>query len=178
MKKTPNRYNDVYLKKRKDVFHLPSNKKEGIIFALFMCFGMVFIMTFYNTALHGFESVTAGALFIQFIVTLVVAFMIESIVEPKARKLALSFPYDHSKPRNIILAIALCMVPSMVLIMSVYGLLLTAFMGSIEGPLLAAYAKTVGLNLIVALPAQLLIVGPISRWLLVKFVKPAAPLNA
>lgn len=152
---------------------MPSNKKEGIIFGLFMCFGMVLIMSVYNTALHGFSSYTVGSAAIQFIITFVVAFIAESFVEPKAKKMALSLPYDKSKKTNFIVALALCMVPMMVLIMSVYGLILTAFMTGIEGSIFTAYLKTVGLNIIVAIPSQLLIVGPISRRLLVKYIKPS-----
>ncbi|WP_018393203.1 DUF2798 domain-containing protein [Bacillus sp. 37MA] len=152
---------------------MPSNKKEGIIFGLFMCFGMVLIMSVYNTALHGFSSFTVGIAVIQFVVTLIIAFIAESLVEPKARKIALSLPYDKSKEINFIVALAFCMVPTMVLIMSVYGLILTALMIGIEGSIFTAYLKTVGLNFIVALPSQLLIVGPISRWLLAKYIKPS-----
>jgi hypothetical protein len=151
---------------------LPSNKKEGIIFGIFMCFGMVLIMTVYNTALHGFSSFTVKSAIIQFVVTFIVAFIVESFVEPKARKLALSLPYDKSKEINFIMAISFCMVPMMVLIMSVYGLILTELMIGIEGSIFTAYLKTVGLNFIVALPSQLLIVGPISRKLLAKYIKP------
>ncbi|OAH59143.1 hypothetical protein AWH48_16270 [Domibacillus aminovorans] len=152
---------------------MPSNKKEGIIFGLFMCFGMVLIMSVYNTTLHGFSSFTVGNAVIQFVVTLIIAFIAESLVEPKARKIALSLPYDKSKEINFIVALAFCMVPTMVLIMSVYGLILTALMTGIEGSIFTAYLKTVGLNFIVALPSQLLIVGPISRWLLAKYIKPS-----
>lgn len=156
----------------KGCFYLPSNKKEGIVFGLFMCFGMVLIMSVYNTALHGFSSYTVRSALIQFAVTFIVAFIAESFVEPKARKLVLALPYDKSKEINFILAIAFCMVPIMVLIMSVYGLILTALMTGIEGSISMAYLKIVGLNFIVALPSQLLIVGPISRRLLVKYIKP------
>jgi hypothetical protein len=151
---------------------LPSNQKEGIIFGIFMCFGMVLIMTVYNTALHGFSSFSVKSAIIPFVVTFIVAFIVESIVEPKARKLALSLPYDKSKEINFIIAISFCMVPMMVLIMSIYGLILTELMIGIEGSIFTAYLKTVGLNFIVALPTQLLIVGPISRKLLAKFIKP------
>jgi len=68
------------------------------------------------------------------------------------------------------------MIPSMVIIMSVYGLIVTSIITGVEGPLFAAYLKTVGLNLIAAIPAQLLIVGPISRWVLAKWVKPSTPM--
>ncbi len=138
-----------------------------------MCFGMVLIMSVYNTALHGFSLYTVGSAVIQFFITFIVAFIVESFVEPKARKLALSLPYDKSKEINFIVAIAFCMVPIMVLIMSVYGLILTSLMTEIEGSIFTAYLKIVGLNFIVALPSQLLIVGPISRRLLVKYIKPS-----
>lgn len=156
---------------------MPSNKKEGIIFGLFMCFGMVLIMSVYNTALHGFSSFTVGNAVIQFVITFIIAFIVEGIVEPRARKLALSMPYDKSKEINFIVALAFCMVPLMVLIMSVYGLILTAVMIGIEGSIFTAYLKTVGLNFIVALPSQLLIVGPISRWLLTKYIKSSPQLK-
>ena len=158
---------------KKGCFILPSNKKEGIIFGLFMCFGMVLIMSTYNTALHGFSDFTIGSALIQFVITFAVAFIVESLVEPRAGKLARSLPYNKSKKINIILAFAFCMVPSMVLIMSVYGVVLKSILIGIEGSYVIEYLKTVGLNIIVALPAQLLIVGPISRWLLVTFIKPS-----
>ncbi|WP_078381902.1 DUF2798 domain-containing protein [Sutcliffiella halmapala] len=154
---------------------MPSTKKEGIIFGMFMCFGMVLIMSVYNTALHGFSSFTVWNAVIQFVVTFIVAFIVESLVEPKARKLALSLPYDKSKEMNFIIVLSFCMVPAMVLIMSVYGLMLTALLTGIEGSIFTAYLKTVGLNFIVALPAQLLVVGPISRKLLTKYIKPLTP---
>lgn len=153
---------------------MPSNKREGIIFAIFMCTGMVLIMTVYNTALHGFGSFTVGTLFIQFAITFVVAFAVESVVEPRARKLALSLPYDKSKQFNSIIAISLCMVPAMVLVMSGYGLILMALTIGIEGSIFTAYLQTVGRNIIIALPAQLVVVGPIARFLLTKYIKPSS----
>ncbi len=150
---------------------MPSNKKEGIIFGLFMCFGMVLLMSIYNTVLQG-GSFSIGVFVIQFVVTFIVAFIAESLVEPQARKLALSLPFDKSKEMNFIIALAFTMVPMMVLIMSGYGLLLKSLMIGIEGSIFTAYLKIVGLNIIVALPSQLLIVGPISRWLLTKYIKP------
>lgn len=150
---------------------MPSNKKEGIIFGLFMCFGMVLLMSIYNTVLQG-GSFSIGVFVIQFVVTFIVAFIAESLVEPQARKLALSLPFDKSKEMNFIISLAFTMVPIMILIMSGYGLLLKSLMIGIEGSIFTAYLKIVGLNIIVALPSQLLIVGPISRWLLTKYIKP------
>lgn len=158
---------------------MPSNKKEEIIFGSFMCFGMVTIMLCYNAFVLGISEMTMGKFVTMYVITFVVAFIIESIVGPAARKVALSLPYDKSNPSKVVVAIATCMVPTMVLIMSAYGLLLKDFEGGIEGPLWQAYLIGVGLNIIVAYPSQLIIVGPISRRLMFKYVKVTPkPLNA
>ncbi|WP_391115909.1 DUF2798 domain-containing protein [Psychrobacillus sp. L3] len=129
-------------------------------------------MSVYNKALHGFSSFKVGSAMIQFVITFIVAFIAESFVEPKACKFAVSLPFDKSKEINFIVTFAFCMVPIMVLIMSVYGIILMALMTGIEGSIITTYFKTVGLNFIVALPSQLIIVGPISRMLLAKYIKP------
>src|SRR5699024_3726042 len=116
---------------------------------------------------------TVGSAEIQFGITFIIAFIAESLVEPRARKLALELPYDKSKEINFILSIAFSMVSVMALIMSVYGLISTACLVCIEGSISMSYLKIIGLNFIVALPSQLLIVGPISRRLLGKYIKPS-----
>jgi hypothetical protein len=151
---------------------LPSNNEEVIIFRLLMCFGLVLIMSVYNTALRGFSLYTLRETVILFFITFIVAFIVLSFVEPIARNIALSLLYDKSKKINFILAISFSLVPMMVLIMSVFGLIVTALMTGIEGSIYTAYLKKVGLNIIVALPSQILIVGPISRRLLDKHIKP------
>src|SRR5690625_2008204 len=70
-----------------------------------MCFGMVLIMSIYNTALHGFSTFTVGSAIIQFVITFIITFIAETFVEPKARKLALLITYDKSKEFNFIVAL-------------------------------------------------------------------------
>ncbi|GKV66179.1 MULTISPECIES: DUF2798 domain-containing protein [unclassified Sporosarcina] len=130
-------------------------------------------MSVYNTTLYGLTKFTLGGFTIQFIITFFIAFAAETIVGPPARKLAQSLPFAKSSERNFILAISVCMVPLMILIMSGYGLIVTSLTTGIEGSIITVYLKLAGLNFIVALPSQLLIVGPISRRLLVKYVKPS-----
>ena len=67
-----------------------------------MCTGMVLIMSIYNIALQGFSTITIGSAVLLIVVTYIVAFIVESIVEPNARKLAFSIPFDKSKEINII----------------------------------------------------------------------------
>ncbi len=157
---------------------MPSNKKEGIIFGIFMVIGMMSIMLAYNVLVLGTIDVTIGQFILMYIGTFIFVFIIESLVTAPATKIALSLPYDRSNKVKVIIAIATVMVPTMVLIMSAYGVTIMHFTTGIEGPIWKAYLTVVGLNFIVAYPSQLLIVGPISRRLLQKYVqKNPQPLN-
>lgn len=158
---------------------MPSNKKEGIIFGLMMCFGMVCVMFFYNMYLNGLlTTLPISGILSQFALTFIVAFLVESfIVGPIARKAAFSLPYDKSKTLYVILATSTCMVIGMVLCMSVFGLVISMVNNGIEGSLLANYGRTILKNVIVAYPAQLLVIGPLVRFLFVRFVKNAAAVN-
>ncbi|MBD7966738.1 DUF2798 domain-containing protein [Paenibacillus gallinarum] len=158
---------------------MPSNKKEGIIFGLMMCFGMVCVMFFYNMYLNGLlTTLPISGILSQFALTFVIAFLVESfIVGPIARKAAFSLPFDKSKTLYVILATSTCMVIGMVLCMSVYGLITSMIMNGIEGSILANYGRTILKNVIVAYPAQLLVIGPLVRFLFVKFVKDEPVVN-
>ena len=152
---------------------MPSNKKEGIYFALMMVFGMVFVMFFYNLYRLGLlSSISASSALLHFAMTFVVAFLVESfIVGPVARRLAFKLPIDKSKKIQVILAVSTCMVFGMVICMSVYGLITASLSNSLDGSLLKNYYMLIIYNFIVAYPAQLLIVGPLARWALVKFIR-------
>lgn len=156
---------------------MPSNKKEGIIFGLMMCCGMVLIMFFYNLALNGLlTTLPIGGILAQFALTFIVAFLVESfIVGPVARKAAFALPYDKSKQLYVILATSTCMVIGMVVCMSIYGVINSMIFSEMEGSFLSNYAHTVLKNVIVAYPTQLLIVGPLVRWLFTSFVKEKQP---
>lgn len=172
-------YTKVYLQNEREIKKLPSNKKEGIIFGLMMCFGMVCVMFFYNMYLNGLlTTLPIYGILSQFALTFVIAFLVESfIVGPIARKAASSLPYDKSKTLYVILATSTCMVIGMVLCMSVFGLVISMVNNGIEGSILANYGRTILKNVIVAYPAQLLVIGPLVRFLFVKFVKNEATVN-
>jgi hypothetical protein len=154
---------------------LPSNKKEEIIFGLMMVFGMVSIMFTYNTTLEGlWEEMTLVKGFTQFVLTFIIAFIIEAfVVGTIARKIAFKLPYNKSKKIYNIIAISTCMVVGMVSFMSVYGLISKIVTIGIDGTLISNYANLLLLNFVVAYPAQLLIVGPVARYVLTNFVKPS-----
>lgn len=153
---------------------MPTTKKENIYFGLMMCFGMVVFMTFYNLITHGLiGTITFKEIMIQLMVVFVIASIVELfIVGPVAKIIAFSLPYDKSKKVLVILSLAFCMVSGMVLVMSLYGLGSAYFSGSLTGDsLLKSYFFIVFKNFIFALPLQLIIVGPLVRYLFVKFVR-------
>lgn len=156
---------------------MPNNKKEGIIFGLFMLSGMVLIMFSYNLIISGlWKMMTMGELLLNLGVVFVAAFLLESfVVRPIAKKSVSVLSYNkESKLKNIIVMSTL-MVIGMVGCMSFYGLFAMWKAGGVEGSLVQQYIQFLGRNFIVAYPAQLLIIGPVSRWMLVSFIQSAGP---
>ena len=87
-------------------------------------------------------------------------------------KMAFSLPYDKSKGVLVILSLSFFMVVGMVLCMSLYGLGAAYFFNGLsEESLLKSYYSIAFKNFIFALPLQLLIMGPIVRYVFAKFVK-------
>jgi hypothetical protein len=153
---------------------LPTTKKEDFYFGLMMCCGMVVFMTFYNLFTHGLiGTVSLKEILTQLVLVFIIASLLELfIVGPVAKKIAFSLPYDKSKKVFVILSLAFFMVSGMVLCMSLYGLGSAYLSDSLIGEsLLASYFSLVFKNFIFAFPLQLIIVGPIVRYLFVKFVK-------
>ncbi|WP_103107602.1 hypothetical protein [Brevibacillus reuszeri] len=153
---------------------MPTTKKESVYFGLMMCFGMVLFMTSYHLWTNGLLGmISLKELLIQFIQVFMIAFLLESfIVGPIAKKIAFALPYDKSKKGLVILSMAFFMVCGMVLFMSLYGLGTAYYFHSIDGEsLLASYFSMVCKNFVFAFPLQLLIVGPIVRYLFARFVQ-------
>ncbi|MCY8138531.1 DUF2798 domain-containing protein [Bacillus inaquosorum] len=153
---------------------MPTNRKEGLIFGVMMCFGMVCVMSIYNAIINGaiqdFSLVTVFEMVIGFMVALLLDLL---LVGPLAKKIAFSLPFDKSKKLYVILAMSTCMVIGMVLCMSVFGLVTAALSNGINGnSLFSAYLMIVLKNFILAYPLQLLVMGPLVRGIFMKFVKP------
>lgn len=144
---------------------MPKNKKEGLIFTTLMCFMMVFGMSLYNLWLHhafSLENLLGGL-----VPGFVVAFILDTVVVGVlAKKIAFKLPFVHKKPPlSTILTISCLMIIGMVTCMSLFGLVMEGGMSSLSTP---AYLKTWGMNFVVALPYQLLVVGPSARFVLKK----------
>jgi len=153
---------------------LPTTKKEEFYFGLMMCFGMVIVMTTYNLFTNGLiGTLSLKGIAAQLALGFTVALLLEMfIVGPAAKKIALSLPYDKSKKIFVIVSVSFFMVAGMVLCMSLYGLGNAYFSNQLAGEsLLDSYFLIVFRNFIFALPLQLLIMGPLVRYVFAKFVK-------
>ncbi|BFT73934.1 hypothetical protein [Paenibacillus sp. P36] len=153
---------------------MPTTKREEVYFGLMMCLGMVLGMTFYNLFTNGLiGTITLKEIIFQLILVFVIASLLELfVVGPVAKKMAFSLPYDKSKKLWVIVSLAFFMVSGMVLCMSLYGLGNAYFSNGLNGAsLLGSYLRIVARNFIFALPLQLILVGPIVRYLFAVFIK-------
>ncbi|TKI77017.1 DUF2798 domain-containing protein, partial [Bacillus wiedmannii] len=102
----------------------------------------------------------------------IIALLIEiCIVGPCAKKLVFMLPFDKSKKINIIVAMATAMVIGMVFFMSFYGMAMMYLHGGLQGEsFVSSYFSIFIKNFIMAYPLQLIIMGPLVRFLFAKFV--------
>lgn len=141
-------------------------KLQKNIFTLMMCIGMVTGMTAFNISLHiGLTPEIFKILIKEVWIVFAVALILDLfIVGPLAKK----FVFTVIKPKQkikTILSIAFAMVTSMVLIMSALGCL---YKGGFTMEALRIYPHAVGLNFIIALPLNIIIVSPIARGIFTK----------
>lgn len=153
---------------------LPTSKKEQIIFGLMMCIGMVVVMMFFNLWHSGLlGKMSPLEILLQFILCFVIAFLVESfIVGPVARKIAFSLPFDKSNKILGVLVMSFFMVIGMVLLMSMYGMISAYLADQLSGAsVLHTYLHTIARNFSLALPYQLIVLGPLVRYVFGKFIK-------
>lgn len=161
-------------KEERNFPYMPINKRESLLFTFIMCFCMVLWMSIYNVALqHGAVSgeVIADA-WLGFPIAYVFAMCCDWFV---ASPLAKGFAFKHlvtpgkSSPRAMTLAVSSCMVVPMVIIMSLYGACEGLFHMP-GGPLAnmtmlpMMWLVNIPRNLIMALPWNLLVAGPLARF--------------
>lgn len=159
---------------------MPTTKKESLYFGLIMCFGMVLVMTIYNLYLNGmFGKITFLEGISDFLIGFTIALILDLyLVGPFAKKIALRLTANSSKKIYTILAISTCMVIGMAFFMSIYGLVTTYIHnGFTSNSIITEYFTLFGKNFIMALPLQIVVMGPIVRLLFVKFIQPKAIQN-
>lgn len=153
---------------------MPTTKKESLYFGLIMCFGMVLFMTIYNLYLNGMIGELS---FVEglsdFMIGFVIALALDIfVVGPNAKRIALKLTKNTSNPIFTVLAISTCMVLGMAFFMSIYGLVSTYIhTDHASHAVIIDFLAIYGKNLIVALPLQILVMGPIVRYIFINFIK-------
>lgn len=153
---------------------MPTTKKESLYFGLIMCFGMVLFMTLYNLYLSGMlGQITFLGGISNFFIGFLVALLLDLyLVGPYAKKMAMRLTANTTKVIYKVLAISTCMVTGMALFMSIYGLLITYIHnGFSSNSVLMEFFSVFLKNFIFALPLQILIMGPIVRFIFTKFIQ-------
>lgn len=147
---------------------MPTTKKESLVFTIIMCAFMVLCMSIYNISIHsgGFSKDVIIESLIAFPLTFIVAMICDwFIVSKPAKAIAFKFIKKEDKQIKIAILISIFMVCGMVLCMSMYGAIHNV---GLTSGLPSAYITAIGMNFIVALPLQLLIAGPIIRFIFCK----------
>ncbi|QQZ11394.1 DUF2798 domain-containing protein [Heyndrickxia vini] len=153
---------------------MPTTKKESLQFGLMMCFGMVLVMTMYNFYLNGmFGEMTFIEGIVDLITGFIVAFILDwFIVGPIAKKVALKLTANTNNKLYTVLAISTCMVIGMAFFMSIYGFIMSNLNSGFDyNSIVTDYLSVFGRNFILALPLQIIIMGPVVRYLFTKYIK-------
>jgi len=159
---------------------MPKNFKEELLFTAVMAGLMVLVMAGYNIALaDGFSHHFSRELLTGYPLALIVAAICDlGIIGPGVKYIFFHFiinDYMKKKQIRIALTISVMMVAGMVTLMSLFGMVVTQNFG---GNFFLTYLHTWIFNLFMALPLQLLIVGPIARAILGAVQKRTAPAEA
>ena len=142
---------------------MPKTKFESVIFTAITAWLMVYIMTLYNTVLASGTFVNATFLtalkemWLEFVIIFLCAYFISSHV---ARHFAFRVVKPGDRPIFIILAIQTFTVISQVALASILGVWHGyGFTSQFVPNYLTVYCR----NFVMALPVQVLLVGPIAR---------------
>lgn len=149
---------------------MPRNFKEELMFTGMMAGLMVIVMECYNIALSaGFSDGYVIEVIKGYPLALIVAAILDLVlVGPIVKGIFFKFIFKESMKQNpivIALWISCMMVLGMVTLMSCFGLIVQIGFFNFS---FGTYLHTWLFNLILALPLQLIIVGPICRALLGK----------
>ncbi|MCR8852082.1 DUF2798 domain-containing protein [Lysinibacillus fusiformis] len=153
---------------------MPTTRKESLYFGLIMCFGMVLFMTLYNFYLNDiFGQISFLGGITDFLIGFIVAIILDLyLVGPIAKKIAFKLTANTSNVLFKILTISTCMVIGMAFFMSIYGLITSYFHnGLYSNFVIKEFLSVFCRNFIVALPLQIIVMGPIVRFLFNKFIK-------
>lgn len=146
---------------------MPQNKRESLIYTFIMCFLMVLWMSIYNVTLHmgrfSMETIRAG--WLGFPLAYIYAIIFDwFLVSKLAKGFAFRFLVSPSSSTSKkIIAVSSCMVIPMVIVMSLFGGLEICFSSGQWSSLPMLWLINIPKNLVMALPFQLIIAGPVVR---------------
>lgn len=135
---------------------------------------MVLFMTLYNFYLNDtFGQISFLDGITDFLIGFIVAIILDLyLVGPIAKKIAFKITANTSNVLFKVLTISTCMVIGMAFFMSIYGLITSYFHnGLYSNSVIKEFLSVFCRNFIVALPLQIIIMGPIVRFLFNKFIK-------
>lgn len=144
---------------------MPKTKFQSIIFTLITAWLMVYGMTLYNIVLSGVEFqnttflIALKSMWIEFIIIFLCAYFISSHI---AKICAFRVVQPGDRPIFIIFTIQIFTVVSQVALASILG----TYKGyGFTSQFIPDYITTYCRNFIMALPMQMLIAGPLARFL-------------
>lgn len=146
---------------------MPQNKRESLIYTVMMCGLMVLWMSVYNIALHTGElsMTTIKEGWLGFPLAYIIAMLLDWFVVSSVAK-GIAFTYlvkpDSSSTKKVI-AVSCCMVLPMVIMMSLFGGVEVCLQAGNWQQLPLMWLTNIPTNLVMALPFQLLIAGPVVR---------------
>ena len=156
---------------------MPRNKKEELIFGIFICLIMVFFMGLLNISVHlgGFDLNTLKTAVLAFPLTFIIAFVLENLVIGKINhKLISIFVKDTDSVNSYILFNCFFIVTFMSMIMTIIG-------GLLGGDNLTTVFNNFFINwprnFCAAFFLNILVAGPVSRFIL-RTIQSKTKLNA
>ena len=143
---------------------MPKNKKESFIYTMMMCAFMVFFMSVYNVSrVRGFSLESIKESCFGFPIAYLVGICCDwFLVSRPAKAFAFRLVGMQAAGWKKIIAISGSMVCGMVVLMSFYGAVEAVGLSNMTIPV---WLTNIPYNLIVALPLQLLVAGPVIRYL-------------
>ncbi len=147
---------------------MPQNKRESLIYTVMMCFTMVLWMSMYNISLHmgslSLETIKEG--WVGFPLAYIVAMCCDwFLVSGLAKGFAFRFLVKpESSTMRKVICVSCCMVVPMVILMSLYGALEVSITSGDMTHVGVIWLTNIPKNFVMALPFQLMIAGPLVRF--------------
>ncbi len=148
---------------------MPQNKRESLIYTVMMCFTMVLWMSMYNVSLHmgslSLETIKEG--WVGFPLAYIVAMCCDwFLVSGLAKGFAFRFLVKpESSTMRKVICVSCCMVVPMVILMSLYGALEVSITSGDMTHVGVIWLTNIPKNFVMALPFQLMIAGPLVRFI-------------